>query len=169
MKLPLALGILTSILTLTISAVASPSVPSSGIDSVVFLGQTYCVQMPWCPNFAFYGPITTPTGYVELTTSAGDPTAYLWVDRQGSMTFEANPLNFPPPPGLPLLGQLVDDGTLQEIDQFFPAGRSRPLFMQAATDDGLVSQPAVPEPSTLLLLASAAGLAYSRGRRFLQR
>src|SRR5450631_2524157 len=101
MKLPLALGILTVVLTFTVCAVASPSVPSSGIDSVLFLGQTYCVQMEWCPNFAFYGPMTTPTGYVELTTTGGAPTAYLWVDRQGSMTFEASPLNVPPPSGLP--------------------------------------------------------------------
>ena len=132
MKAPFPLGILAVVLTLTVSAVASPSAPSGDTDSMLFLGQTYCLQMDWCPAFAFYGPMTTPTGYVELIEPDGTPSDYLWVE-QGYLTFESSPLNVPPPGGLPLLGKLVEDGTLQEVDQFFPAGRSRPLFMQSGT------------------------------------
>ena len=170
MKTPFPLGILAVVLTLTLSAVASPSAPSGDIDSVVFLGQTYCLQMDWCPAFAFYGPMTTPTGYVELTEPDGTPSDYLWVD-QGYLTFESSPLNVPPPAGLPLLAKLVEDGTLQEIDQFFPAGRSRPLFMQSGTSDGPTlespaSGPTVPESSTLLLFGAGVGFVYRRARRY---
>jgi hypothetical protein len=121
--------------------------------------------MDWCPDFAFWGT-GTPTGYVELTEPDGTPSDYLWIDYQGNMTFESNPLTISPPAGLPLLGQLVEDGTLQEIDQFFPNGRSRPLFIQSETGDGITSQSSAPEPSSLYLLAPAAGLAYRRARRF---
>jgi hypothetical protein len=145
------------------SVVANPSTPTGGTDSVVFLGQTYCLAMDWCPDFAFYGAMT-PAGYVELTEPDGTPSDYLWADSQGYLTFESTPLNVPPPPGLPMLGKLVEDGTLQEVDQFFPAGRTRPLFMQSPADEGLTAQP-TPEPSTLWLLAPAAGLAYHRVRR----
>ncbi len=164
MKLPLQ-GILAVVLSLTLPAVAGPVSPDTDTDSVLFLGQTYCLEMDWCPAFAFYG-VLTPAGYVELTEPDGTPSDYLWVDYQGYLTFESTPLTIPPPPGLPLLGKLVEDGTLQEIDQFFPGGRSRPLFMQSGTDDGLRSQSSTPEPSTILLLGSAAGVAYQRARRY---
>ena len=169
MKAPFPLGILAVVLTLTFSAVASPSAPSGDTDSMLFLGQTYCLQMDWCPAFAFYGPMTTPTGYVELIEPDGTPSDYLWVE-QGYLTFESSPLNVPPPGGLPLLGKLVEDGTLQEVDQFFPAGRSRPLFMQSGTGSApTLESPAsglpIPEPSTLLLFGAGMGLAYHRARR----
>jgi hypothetical protein len=158
MKPPL-LGVVAVVFALTAVAVAGPVGPSGDDGEVLYLGQLYCVQMQWCPAFAFYGT-GTPIGYVELTEPDGTPSTYLWVDYQGSLNFEASPLNIPPPPGLPLLGKLVADGTLQEIDQFFPAGRSRPLFIQDGTDDRLAPQSSTPEPSTLLLFTSAAGLAY---------
>ena len=164
MKLPL-LGVLAVVLSLTLPAVAGSVSPDTDIDSVLFLGQTYCLDMDWCPAFAFYG-VLTPAGYVELTEPDGTPSDYLWVDLQGYLTFESTPLTISSPPGLPLLGKLVEDGTLQEIDQFFPGGRSRPLFMQSGTDDGLTSQSSTPELSTVLLFGSAAGVAYQRARRY---
>ena len=165
MKVSLRLGALAVVLTLTISAGAVLSSPDDGTDLVVFLGQTYCLDMDWCPDFAFYGT-GTPTGYVELTDPNGTPTDYLWVDFQGNMTFESSPLTISPPAGLPLLGQLVETGTLQEVDQFIPAGRSRPLFINGGSDqDRITSQSSAPDPPTLLLLGSAAGLAYRRARR----
>jgi hypothetical protein len=164
MKLPL-LGILTVVLSLTLPAVAGSVSTDTDTDSVVFLGQVYCLDMDWCPDFAFYGALT-PAGYVELTEPDGTPSDYLWVDYQGYLTFESTPLTISPPPGLPLFGKLVEDGTLQEIDQFFPGGRSRPLFIQSGTDDGLSSQSSTPEPSTILLFGSAAEVAYQRTRRY---
>jgi hypothetical protein len=121
--------------------------------------------MDWCPDFAFYGT-GTPTGYVELTDADGTPSDYLWVDFQGNMTFESDPLTISPPAGLPLLGTLVENGMPQEIDQFFPNGRTRPLFIESGSDAGMDSQSSAPEPSSLYLLAPAAGLAYRRVRRF---
>ena len=169
MKAPRPLRVLVTLLALTIPAFADSASPSGELEYVVFLGQTYCLGMEWCPNFAFYGALTTPVGYIELTDSSGAPTDYLWIDYQGNMTFESSPLNNPPPPGLPLLGQLVETGTLQEVDQFIPGGRGRPLFINGGGDqDGITSQSSAPDPPTLLLLGSAAGLAYRRARRGLR-
>ena len=129
MKFPVSLRILPFVLILTAVTAADHTRPIGNGDSVLFLGEPYCVQMDWCPTFAFYGS-STPVGYVELTDSEGDPIALLWVDGNGLMTFESSPLKVPPPAGLPLLGALVANGRLQEVDQFFPAGASRSLFMQ---------------------------------------
>ena len=161
MKWPILLGVLAVVFALTVSAIASPSTPSDDTDLVLYLGQVYCLQMDWCPDFAFYGA-GTPVGYVELTEPDGTPSDYLWVDHQGFLTFESDPLTISPPAGLPLLGKLVEDGTLQEVDQFFPGGGSRPLYMQSGTDDGATlesSAPGLPapEPSTLLLFIRQQG------------
>jgi hypothetical protein len=166
MKAPRPLRVLVTLLALTVPIFASSASPSGEPDYVLFLGQTYCLGMDWCPDFAFYGATTTPVGYVELTDASGAPIDYLWIDYQGNMTFESSPLNNPPPPGFPLLGQLVETGKLQEVDQFIPAGRSRPLFINGGGyQDGIASQSSAPDPPTLLLLGSAAGLAYRRARR----
>ncbi len=165
MKAPRPLRVLVFLLALTIPAFADLANSPGEPEYVLYLGQTYCLGMDWCPDFAFYGTMT-PVGYVELTDTSGAPTNYLWVDNQGEMTFESMPLNDPPPPGLPLLGQLVETGSLQEIDQFFPGGRSRPLFINGgSTDHDMRSLSSVPDPPTFLLLGSAAGLAYRRARR----
>lgn len=165
MKAPRPLRVLVVLLVLTVPAFAGLANPSGDPDYVVFLGQTYCLGIDWCPNFAFYGR-ATPIGYVELTDTSGAPTDYLWIDYQGNMTFESNPLNNPPPSSLPLLGQLVETGTPQEVDQFFPAGQSRPLFINGgSTHDGMTSQSSAPDPPSLWLLGSAAGLVYRRARR----
>ena len=166
MRVPRLLRVLVLLLALTVSTFPSSTSPSGEPDYVVFLGQMYCLGMDWCPDFAFYGAMTTPVGYVELTDASGTPTDYLWIDNQGNMTFESSPLTISPPAGLPLLGQLVETGTLQEVDQFIPAGRSRPLFINGGSDqDRITSQSSAPDPPTLLLLGSAAGLAYRRARR----
>jgi hypothetical protein len=78
-------------------------------------------------------------------------------------------LDNPPPLGLPLLGQLVETGTLQEVDQFFPGGRGRPLFIDGGSDqDGIASPSSAPDPPTLVLLASGAALGYRRVRHGLR-
>jgi hypothetical protein len=119
MKVLHSMGVLAIVLALAGSIIANPSRSSGRTDSVLFLGQLYCVQMLWCPTFAFYGA-STPVGYVELTTADGAPTAYLWIDHQGFMTFECSPLNIPPPGDLPLLGMLVDDGDYKRLTNFSP-------------------------------------------------
>jgi hypothetical protein len=166
MNAPRSLRVLVVVLALTLPAFAGSASPSGDPQYVVFLGQTYCLGLDWCPDFAYYGPLTTPVGYVELTNASGVPIDYLWIDYHGNMTFESSPLDNPPPPGLPLFGQLVETGTLQEVDQFFPGGRGRPLFIDGGSGrDGITSQTSAPDPPTLLLLGSAAGLGFCRVRR----
>ena len=106
-------------LTLSVSASADPTYPAGSGDSVLFLGQPYCQQQDYCPDFAYWE--NSPPGYVELTEADGTPSDYLWVDFKGELTFESSPLNIPPPAGLPLLGKLVENGAFQEVDRFFPA------------------------------------------------
>jgi hypothetical protein len=158
------LHLLSLAITLTLSVTASAGYidPSSSDGAVLFLGQLYCEQQQYCPNFAYWG--TTPPGYVELTAADGTPTDYLWVDTQGEMTFEASPLNIPPPAGLPLLGKLVEDGTFQEVDQFFPAGSNRPLYIQDRSGEQMTLGPSTPEPSTLWMFG-ASGFAFLGRRR----
>jgi hypothetical protein len=151
MKDPLSLHVLAVMVILAVCAVADTSeAPGSG-GEVLFLGQIYCQQMQYCPSFSYWG--NSPPGYVELTKTDGTPSDYLWVDFKGQMTFESNPLNVPPPAGLPLLGKLVDNGSFQEVDQFFPAGSNRPLFLEDSSSQ-LVPGSSTPEPSTLWLLGS---------------
>jgi PEP-CTERM motif len=114
----------------------------------------------YCPNFAYWG--STPPEYVELTGADGTPSDYLWVDTKGEITFETSPLNIPPPPGLPLLGELVENGTFQEVDQVFPAGSNRPLYV-AGGGQMMLASPA-PEPTTLWMFG-AGGFALLGRRR----
>lgn len=105
----------------------SPSNQPAGVtEEVLYQGITYCVNTRYCPDFVFWGYF--PPGYVTLT-HGGKPVVYLWVDFTGLLTFESIPLNVPPPRGLPLLGTLEDNGMLQEVDQFFPGGENRTLFV----------------------------------------
>ena len=157
MKMRLILAVLAVIATLPTCTVADPTG-----DEVLFLGLPYCIGQDDCRDFAYWGG-TTPAGYVELTEADGvTPSDYLWVDFNGTMTFESE---LPgggfaelPPAGLPLFGKLVEDGTLQEVDQFFPGGVNRPLFIESELD--------TPEPSTLFLIAPAAVFLFNRARRF---
>ena len=110
-----------------LAAETSSSNQSAGsTEEVVYKGTVYCLNIRYCPDFAFWG--NSPPGYITLT-QGGKPVVYLWVDFTGLLTFESSPLNVPPPKGLPLLGTLVANGTLQEVDQFFPQGGDRPLFV----------------------------------------
>ena len=111
-----------------LAAETSPSnQPVGSIEEVVYRGTVFCLNTRYCPDFAFWGNF--PPGYITLTRG-GKPVVYLWVDFTGLLTFECSPLNVPPPRGLPLLGTLVDNGMLQEVDQFFPQGGTRALFVQ---------------------------------------
>jgi len=152
MKVPLSLAVMAVVLALAVGAFASPS----GDDSVLYLGQVYCQGLEYCPDFATWGG--TAAGYVELLDKDGKTISdYLWVDYSGHLFFESAPLNTPPPSGLPFLGSLIENGQLQEVDQFFPGGVTRPLFIQSND---------VPEPSTLLLFGPAALFLFGRARRF---
>lgn len=155
---PLSLAIT---LVLSVCASAGSIDPSGSGGAVLFLGQLYCEQQQYCPDFAYWG--TTPPGYVELTDANGTPTDYLWVDTKGEMTFETNPLSIPPPAGLPLLGKLGDDGKFQEVDQFFPAGSNRPLYIEGSSSEQMTLAPSTPEPSTLWMFG--AGVVVLSGWR----
>ena len=151
-------------LTLSVSASADPTYPAGSGDSVLFLGQPYCQQQDYCPDFAYWG--NSPPGYVELTEADGTPSDYLWVDFKGELTFESSPLNIPPPAGLPLLGKLVENGAFQEVDQFFPAGSNRPLYLQS--DPGGQLTPASPTPESSTLWLFGTGGLVLLGRRLLR-
>ena len=161
MKTRMLLGVLAVIATLSVCALAQS-------DQVVYKGTPYCVGNEDCEAFAFWGP--TPVGYVELLEpdGSGQVSDYIWVDYTGHLWFESddNPAcggsfcTTPQlqSPGIPLLGTLVENGQLQEVDQFFPAGVTRPLFVQSVEG--------TPEPSTLLLFGPAAVFLFNRARRF---
>ena len=163
MKVRLLLGVfavLCVVATLSVCAVAQ-----GGSDSVLFENKPYCVNNDDCEAFAFWGP--TAGGYVELLEpdGSGKVSDYIWVDAKGFLWFESDDdqkcggFCVLPPAGLPLVGTLVENGTLQEVDQFFPGGVTRPLFVES-------QEPSVPEPSTLLLFGPAAVFLFNRARRF---
>lgn len=159
------LAVIAAIVALSVCAVAGPSggggPAPQGFDEVLYKGQLYCVGVDDCEAFAFWGP--TAAGVVELLESPGGPVSdYIWVDFQGNLWFESDDnggFGALPPAGLPLLGTLVESGQLQEVDQFFPGGSTRPLFIESVEQQ-------VPEPSTLLLLGPAALFLFNRARRF---
>ncbi len=136
--------------------------PQENDDQVVFEGTAFCVGVEDCRVFAFWGG--TAAGYVLLTEPNGQPSDYIWVDFNGFLWFESDNENGQfavlPPAGLPKLGQLVETGSLQQVNQFFPGAALRPLFVQSSPIESTV-----PEPSTLLLVLPAAGLLAGRARR----
>ncbi len=158
MKIRLVLGVLAVLVTLSVCAVA-------GIidDEVLYQGTFYCVGQDDCRAFATWGG--TSAGYVELLEPDGKSVSdYIWVDFTGKLWFESDDANgnfaVLPPAGLPLLGSLKEDGTLQEVDQFFPGtgDGGRALFVQSV-------EASTPEPSTLLLFGPAAVFLFNRARR----
>src|SRR5271166_2189884 len=155
MKMRLVLSVFAVLVTLSVCAVA-------GVidDEVLYKGNLYCVNQDDCQAFATWGG--TAAGYVTLLEPDGKTISdYIWVDFTGELWFESDQgggkFGALPPKGLPFLGSLIEDGTLQEVDQFFPAGVTRPLFVE--------SNPPVPEPSTLLLFGPAAVFLFNRARR----
>jgi hypothetical protein len=160
MKTRLVLGVLVTLAVCSVFAIAGAA-PAGGTDEVLYRGTPYCVNNDDCEAFANWGPTTA--GYIELLEpdGSGQVSDYLWVDFTGHLWFESRDPGGTfaalPPAGLPLLGTLVEDGTLQEVDQFFPGGETRPLFVE--------SDSTTPEPSTLLLVGPAAVFLFNRARR----
>jgi PEP-CTERM motif len=167
-KVLLSVGVLAAVFALSLCAAAGPIDPNAVTvapgpgdpitEEVVFLGETFCINTPYCPEFASWGG--TAGGFVEFLGPDGQPAEYIWTNRDGTLTFESLPLNVPPPSYDPLLGILHESDMLQEVDQFFPGGVTRPLFV--------LSSPSVPEPSTFLLFGSAGVMMFGRIRRFLR-
>ena len=156
MKLLLSLGVFAAVLALSLPALGGST------DEVLFLGQPFCINQDDCRNFALWGD-DTPAGYVVLYEADGHTISdYLWVDPEtGLMTFESR---LPsggfaelPPAGLPFFGGAIENGMLEEMNQLFPGGGGRPLFIESGID--------TPEPSTLLLLGPAALFLFGRARR----
>jgi hypothetical protein len=161
-KLFLSVGILAAVFALNLCAYASEQP-----DEVVFRGNVFCLGLEDCQNFANWGP-TAADSYVVLYEADGVTVSdYLWIDSTGRMTFESDNESGGfaelPPPGFVFLGGLIEDGTLQEVDQFFPGsvGSNRRLFIQSDVVEGTT-----PEPSTLLLFGPAAVFLFGRARRF---
>ena len=158
MKAPVSLAVLAVFAVISILSICAVA------DEVVYRDAPYCVGIDDCEAFATWGG--TAAGVVELLDSPGGKISdYIWVDFTGKLWFESDngTGNFAalPPAGLPLLGTLVENGSLQEVDQFFPGGVTRTLFVQSELD--------TPEPSTLLLFGPAALFLFGRARRFWRR
>src|SRR5664279_1788937 len=78
----IAVAVLTVVLAFSLCAFADQ-------DEVVFEGQTYCLGVDDCRNFATWGP--TAGGYVVLYEADGHTISdYLWVNPDGTMTFESD-------------------------------------------------------------------------------
>jgi hypothetical protein len=157
-KVLLAFGIVAVVLALNLSAIAGSTDPVN--EEVVYLGVTYCVNMPLCTIPVPWGG--TAGGYVEFLGPNGQPSEYIWTNAQapGLLTFESEPLNELPPSYDPLLGVLNEGPGLQQVNQFFPGAVDRPLFV-------LSNEPTTtPEPSTLLLFGSAGVMLFARRSRF---
>jgi hypothetical protein len=163
MKTPLLVSVFSTVLALTVGAMAGPidssganNLPDDVTQEVVYLGQTYCINQAYCPDFAVWGGVAG--GYIEFTAPNGTPAEYIWTNANGTLTFESLPLNVPPPSYDPLLAVLPESDQLQQVNQFFPAGGSRPLFV--------LSEATTPEPSTLVLFGSAGAILFGWTRRF---
>lgn len=165
-KVLLSAGVLVAILALNFRAVADS-------DEVVFQGNTFCAGIDDCRNFASWGGHGTARsiGYVVLYEADGRTISdYLWVDINGLLTFESD---LPsggfaelPPAYLRKLGGLIENGSLQEVNQFFPGGVGRPLFIESKIDTTESKVGTTPEASTLLLFGPAAVFLFGRARRF---
>jgi len=166
MKVPLSLAVLAVVLGLAICASADlnesglGAPPAGSQFEVLYLGTPYCVSPTgsYCPDFATWGG--TAGGYLEFKDPGGAIDAYLWVDGTGKLSFASGSALVAPPPGLPLLGIITEDGTLQQVNQLYPGGLTRPLYVES---------PIVPEPSTLLLFGPAALFLFGGARRFWRR
>ena len=162
MKLVLSAGILAAVFALSLCAFADADLP--GVTSeVIYLGTTYCVNTPSCPDFAPYFGISG--GYVEFLGPNGQPAEYIWTNTQpggqATLTFEdlAGCMSCTAPPAYdPLLATLSESDMLQQVNQYFPGAGDLPLFV--------LSSQTTPEPSTLLLFGSAGVLVFGRIRRF---
>jgi hypothetical protein len=152
-KASIAVAVLAVVLAFSLCAFADQ-------DEVVFEGQTFCLGSDDCQNFATWGP--TAGGYVVLYEADGHTISdYIWTNPDATLTFEsrtASGFALTPPTNDVFLGGLIENGQLQEIDQFFPAGATRPLFVLSKVDN-------TPEPSTLLLFGPAAMFLFGRARR----
>jgi PEP-CTERM motif len=159
MKVLLSAGVLTAVLALSVCALADPANPDTPTtNEVVYLGNTYCVNQTFCPEFAFWAGIAG--GYVQFNAPNGTPAEYIWTNSNGTLTFEdlaGCGACTGPPAYDQLLATLQESPNLQQVNQYFPGAAGLPLFV-------LSNQ--VPEPSTLLLLGSAGVLAFGRIRRF---
>jgi hypothetical protein len=165
-KVLLSAGVLAAILALNLRAAADS-------DEVLFEGQTFCYGMDDCRNFAVWGPGTgaRSIGYVVLYEADGRTISdYLWVDINGLMTFESD---LPsggfaelPPAYLRKLGGLIENGSPQQINQFFPGGVGKPLFIESKIDTTASTVVTTPEASTLLLFGPAALFLFGRAQRF---
>jgi hypothetical protein len=150
----IAVAVLTVVLAFSLCAFADQ-------DEVVFEGQTFCLGQDDCRNFATWGP--TAGGYVVLFEADGHTISdYLWINPDGTMTFESDNASggfaLLPPASDPFLGGFIETGGLQQVNQLFPGGATRPLFILSKVD--------TPEPSTLLLFGPAALFLFGRARRF---
>jgi len=156
-----ALAVLAVVTILPVCAVAdlneSGSAPAGSQFEVEYLGNFYCQSQSGslCTDFALWGG--TAAGYVEFKSPGGGIDAYLWVDGTGELTFASGVDLQAPPAGIPLLGIITEDGTLQQVNQLYPGGLLRPMYVES---------PTVPEPSTLLLFGPAALFLFGRARRF---
>ena len=63
----LSLLLMACIISILAVADQTPTKPAEGDDSVMFMGQTYCVGVEYCPNFAFWGggALKAAAGYVS--------------------------------------------------------------------------------------------------------
>jgi hypothetical protein len=128
-KVTLSIAVLAAVLALNIFASAQ-----SG-DAVLYQGKVYCLGITDCRAFAFWG--ATAPGYVVLYESDGRTVDdYLWVDFNGFLWFESRNASggfaITPPAQLPFLGAIVENGQWQEVNQFFPGGRTRSLSMASS-------------------------------------
>ena len=166
-KVLLSVGVVAAVLALNLCAFGGAIEPDAVTvapgnqgdppvtEEVIFLGQTFCVNTPWCPNFALWGG--TAGGYIEFLGPDNLPAEYLWTNADGTLTFESLPLNVPPPAYDLLLATLHESDMLQQVNQDFAGGITRPLMV--------LSSSAVPEPSTFLLFGSAGVMMFGRIRR----
>jgi hypothetical protein len=161
MKVQVTFAVLAVILGLSVCAAADITNDSGAPASqyqVEYLGIFYCQSQTgsYCPDFANWGG--TAAGYIELKDPNGTIDAYLWDDGTGELSFASGVALVPPPGGLPLLGIIVEDGTLQQVNEDYPGGEERPLYVESPVS--------TPEPSTLLLFGPAALFLFGRARRF---
>lgn len=132
MKVLRFIGVLAAFAVVATLPVCAAARSAGNTDEVLFRGNLYCIGLEDCRAFAFWG--NTPGGYVEFLDGSGKTSGYIWVDLSGLLWFEARNASGGfgalPPANLPFLGSLAVNGQLQEVDQFFPAGATRPLFVQ---------------------------------------